>query len=136
MPTATTPGAVAARCPHCNGKLETVVRAGMPTFKRCTSCGVDDRPGSLATTAPAVSRRPCKVEGCPGELDAGGACICCTKRAAYEEAHRVKRECQICGGVITARAKTRYCEACRPVRARVYAAEYSKASAKKVSARG
>lgn len=101
------------KCPHCNGKLESVATPGRVPFHRCTTCGRDDR--SAASLAPKPGTRCTAVDGCPGVLDARSECPCCLKRAAWVEAHVQKRYCKICNGAISGRGGRTLCEACRPV---------------------
>lgn len=43
-------------------------------------------------------------------MDDAGHCACCAKRQAWLDAQYPKKDCEICGGSIT--AKFRYCRAC------------------------
>lgn len=63
------------RCPHCNAAMELVSPLHGETYRRCTSCGRDDReakPTPVARVSLNGAGRRCTVDGCPGVLDAGG----------------------------------------------------------------
>lgn len=105
------------KCPHCNGTMELVTPPRMAPFKRCTSCGRDDRASTSPLTAPSVAPK-CTVEGCPGVVIAG-RCECCEKRRQWDEEHRPKRFCEICNGVLTGNRGRKRCAACAIVVNRV-----------------
>jgi hypothetical protein len=115
------------RCTHCNGALESVSPARGVPFKRCTSCGRDDRatfsfsPSGNGTASVPTSGL-CKVDGCPGTVVAG-RCACCEKRAKWAEEHTPKRACAICGGTISGKGFRKHCAACRPIAQKVQTAK-------------
>src|SRR5262245_60859823 len=105
------------KCPHCHGKLEQLTLRGGRTVERCTTCGRDT--GStprVVDIAPGPPPRPCRVDGCPGKLEALGTCPCCEKRATWAADHAVKRTCEICGGEFRPRGRQKLCDACAPVK--------------------
>lgn len=115
------PNGKATKCPHCSGAMESVTPRGLAPFKRCTSCGRDDRASTSPLTAPSVAPK-CTVEGCPGVVIAG-RCDCCEKRQAWEDTHRPKRNCEICGGSLTGIRSQKRCKACAVVHNRVNVAK-------------
>lgn len=127
MPSAASKTASAERCAHCNGRIETLGKGRQDQpIKRCRSCGRDAEPAPSASVARELARdarpvlrpgqRCTAVVGCPGILDAGGACPCCAKRAAYVVAHRPRVDCAICTGAFTpSRKGQKCCKACKPI---------------------
>jgi hypothetical protein len=119
----------ADRCPSCRAPMELVTPRLGTDYRRCTSCGRDDRPSADNHQGENGSRGAgkCRLVGCPGTLGGDGKCPCCAKRDAFIAANMPKRHCKICGGVLEGRGWVRYCAACKPVAAKVQTAKWQKA---------
>lgn len=120
------------KCPHCGGPVDTLGRGRTGDIKRCRSCGREPgAPTQLPKPTPvaeSVARktnpaRACPVEGCPGSLDAAGACACCARREAWREENTPKRKCRICQGVISGHGGREFCKACKPIAKQVAVAK-------------
>lgn len=124
---ATTP--VAQRCPDCGAAIEKVTFRGGRQVERCSKCGRE--PHTAPPASNGAERKPlvgspgsvCRAEGCPGHIDASGACPCCVKRAAWAAEHTPKRFCEICGGEIQRTRNLKFCKACKVVTARARVAK-------------
>lgn len=103
-------------CPRCESALtvETDGNGRLRDVCTNTNCGRKfARDPGTAPPARGVAEK-CRVEGCPGTLDAAGACACCTKRNEWMRANTPKKECEICTGDITGQRGRKVCLACKP----------------------
>jgi hypothetical protein len=128
------PSSPKEKCPHCNGPVEVVGKGrGNVEIRRCRSCGREPSTGIIGEprngtsssapepkkfidVAPGSALRPCRVDGCPGILDAAGKCACCEKRAVWVLENTPIRSCRMCEGPIQGRKNREYCEACKRAR--------------------
>jgi hypothetical protein len=95
--------------------------AAAPAKSAAAAAAVSSQRTAVATPSGsgALAGARCKVDGCPGVLDASGRCPCCVKRAAWLEQNIPKRHCEICGGTLTRKRALKFCDACKPVALRV-----------------
>lgn len=117
----------------CGGRIDPTTNGNGGLIDRCSRCGA--KPGEGRVPAGSPAGQSCRVQGCPGALDAAGRCACCDKRAARLAANLPKRNCGICGGGIGGRASTKYCAVCKPLAQKVQV-EKHRATEKKPSGRG
>lgn len=117
--------------PRCGGRVEPVTNGNGGLVDRCTKCnrtpqgartalGIQRSQQTSTPPAPAPAAVPgnpgraCTVKGCPGKLDAAGACASCAKRQAYLDANLPKRFCEVCDGEISG-GNRKFCDACAPI---------------------
>lgn len=105
------------RC-ECGGRIEPTTNGNGAVVDQCSRCGAKPGQGRAVAVTPGRPRTNCSVKGCPGQLDAAGACSCCAKRERWVAEHLPKRKCEICDGEILGRSR-KYCDACKPIAAKV-----------------